>query len=153
MTHTLQVLTAPFRRIARLVASLVMVAAGLFYAFFPPNTATSYLDTSAFARAWGIFLLFGGVLCAWSWVNRVLVVDRIGLTFLLIGLTALSVVQTMVMFDQPVTWTRGGGTLVYWAIVGYLLARWQDVYHMEREAKAAIRATDEIRGSGQDASE
>lgn len=133
------------RRVARLVAAIAGVFAGLFYVFFPPNTTTAFLDAAWPAQVWGVFFLLGGFICAAAWWSRVLIMDRIGLSFLITATVALLFTQTGVMLNHPITYTRGGGTVVLAILAGFLIARWQDVRHDEQEAQAAIAAT----GGGQ----
>ena len=129
------------RRVARFIAALSGICAGLFYIVFPPQTTTAFLEASWPAQAWGAFLLAGGALCAVAYTTRILVIDRLGLSFLITGTLALLAAQTMVMLQYPITYTRGGGTVILAVLVGFLVARWQDVRHDEQEAQAAIAAT------------
>jgi peptidoglycan/LPS O-acetylase OafA/YrhL len=136
------------RRVARLVAAVSGLAAGIFYVVFPPRTTTAYFDTAALAQAWGVFFFLGGLLCIWAWYSRLLIIDLIGLSLLVLGAGALSMAQTAVMFSAPITYTRGGGTFALYVLTGYLAARWQDVRADEREAKRAIDETGGARGEG-----
>lgn len=129
------------RRVARLIGAVFGILAGLFYIIFPPNTTTHFFDATWPAIAWGIFFLLGGVISSVAWWNRSLNLDRIGLTCLITGIAGLLFAQTMVMLEYPITYTRGGGTVILAVLAAYLIARWQDVRHDEQEAEAAIRAT------------
>lgn len=133
------------RRVTRLVGAILGAVTGLFYIVFPPNTTTSYLDATWPAIWWGVFFLIGGVVSSISWWNRSLNLDRIGLSFLLTALGGLLFAQTMVMLEFPVTYTRGGGTVVIAMFAAYLTARWQDVRNEEKEAEAAIEETEQAR--------
>lgn len=130
------------------MAAVAGICAGLFYVVFPPQTTTNFLDSSWPAQAWGAFLLAGGALCAVAYTTRILVVDRLGLSFLITGTVSLLCAQTMVMLQQPITYTRGGGTVILAVLIGFLVARWQDVRHDEQEAQAAIEATKRLGEGG-----
>lgn len=133
---------------ARFVAAVAGICAGLFYIVFPPQTTTNFLDSSWPAQAWGAFLLAGGALCAIAYTTRILVIDRLGLSFLITGTISLLCAQTMVMLQQPITYTRGGGTVILAVLIGFLVARWQDVRHDEQEAQVAIEATKQLEEGG-----
>lgn len=136
------------RRVARFVAAVAGICAGLFYIVFPPQTTTNFLDSSWPAQAWGAFLFAGGALCAVAYTTRILVIDRLGLSFLITGTVSLLCAQTMVMLQQPITYTRGGGTVILAVLIGFLVARWQDVRHDEQEAQVAIEATEQLGEGG-----
>lgn len=136
------------RRVARFVAALSGICAGLFYIVFPPQTTTNFLDSSWPAQAWGAFLLAGGALCAVAYTTRILVIDRLGLSFLITGTVSLLCAQTMVMLQHPITYTRGGGTVILVVLIGFLVARWQDVHRDEQEAHVAIEATERLGEGG-----
>lgn len=133
------------RRVSRLVGAVLSAVTGVFYIVFPPVTTTSFLDATWPAIWWGVFFLIGGVVSSISYWNRSLNLDRIGLSFLLTALGGLLFAQIMVMLEFPISYTRGGGTVVIAMFAAYLTARWQDLRGEEKEAEAAIAATAQAR--------
>lgn len=131
------------RRVARFMGALFGIVAGLFYIIFPPEMITDYLGSTWPVAAWGAFFLAGGIVSSAAWWSRILVMDRLGLSFLITGTLGLLFAQTGLMLVQPITYARGGGTVVLAILAAYLIARWQDVRHDEQEAEWAIRVTDE----------
>ena len=128
----------PKRRVlSRLLAHLTAIAAGLFYVIHPPVTTTTYLDAIWPARTWGAFFILGGVIAALSWWRRLLTVKRIGMILEITALLALTAAQMMVMFDQGVSWTRGGGVMTLLFGIFLLAAYWQDIIYYEAEAERA----------------
>lgn len=130
------------RRVARLIGSIIGVLAGVLYIVFPTVSSVGLFSASWPARAWGVFFLIGGAISCWSWFSRILILDRIGLSFLVTGAAALLFTQTLIMLEAPITLTRGGGTAVLGLLLACLISRWQDVRHEEREAQRAMLATD-----------
>lgn len=131
------------RRVARLFAAIAGVLAGLFFIVFPPNSAVQLLEASWPARTWGAFLLAGGAISAIAWWRRNLTLDLLGLTCLIAGTGALFGNQFMIMIEHPITYTRGGGTVILGTLLGFLAARLQDVRQDAREdqeAQDALRA-------------
>lgn len=126
--------------LSRLLAHLTAIAAGLFYILHPPITTTTYLDAIWPARTWGAFFIAGGIIAAFSWWRRLLTIKRIGLILEITALVALTAAQMMVMFDQGVTWTRGGTVMALLFGIFLLLSYSQDVAHYEREADRAEEA-------------
>lgn len=129
------------RRVWRLVSYLSGIAAGLFYILAPPLTTTTYLQSDFPAVAWGVALLCGGIISAVAWFSKLLTLDVIGLWLLIIGVAALLLTQAAVMFGAPITWTRGGGTIVLAILLGFLISRMQDVRHDEKLAEEAFNQT------------
>ena len=68
-------------------------------------------------------MLAGGIVTLYGMATRVIDWEKFGMTIVLVGLASLSVNQTMLMVDYPPTWTRMGGTLVYWAGSAWVLDR------------------------------
>lgn len=128
------------RVVARLLAHLTAIGAGLFYVIHPPITTTTYLDATWPARTWGAFFIAGGIIAAFSWWHRLLTIKRIGLILEITALVALTAAQMMVMFDQGISWTRGGTVMALLFGIFLLAAYWQDVAHYEREADQAEEA-------------
>lgn len=60
-------------------------------------------------------MLTGGIISIYGMHTRLIDWEKFGMTVVLVGLASLSVNQSMLMLDYPPTWTRMGGTLVYWA--------------------------------------
>jgi len=128
----------PKRRVlSRLLAHLVAVGAGLFYVIHPPVTTTTYLDATWPARTWGAFFIAGGIIAAFSWWRRLLTIKRIGLILEITALAALTNAQMMVMFDQGITWTRGGTVMTLLFGIFLLASYWQDIIYYEDEAERA----------------
>lgn len=132
------------RRVARLVGGVWGLVAGVFYVVWPPITTTKFLNSPWPAQAWGVFFLIGGLVSMVAWWRRVLVLDRIGLSFLITGTAALALTQATVMLSYPISYTRGGGTAVLFVLLGYLVGRWQDVRKDEIKAREAIDATEQL---------
>lgn len=141
------------RRVARLFASIAGTLAGLFFIIFPPMSSTQLLEASWPARTWGAFFLAGGIVSAVAWWRRNLTVDLLGLTCLAAGTFTLTGNQLMLMLEHPITYTRGGGTVVLAVLLGFLVARLQDVYQDSKEAQAAQDALAEARSDGGEAGE
>lgn len=108
---------------AKWVASVIITWAGLAYMILPPLSTVGLYQVSWPARVWGGMMLIGGVVTLYGMVTRVIDWEKFGLTIVLVGLASLSVNQTMLMVDFPPTWTRMGGTLVYWAGSAWVLDR------------------------------
>src|SRR5690625_6278922 len=92
------------RQLARLLAHLTAIGAGLFYVIHPPITTTTYLDATWPARTWGVFFIAGGIIAAFSWWRRLLTIKRIGLILEITGLVALSGGAVRVGVDKRIRW-------------------------------------------------
>lgn len=102
-------------------AFIVFGAAGVSYMVAPPRTTSDFLDSSIPAMIWGgVFLAGAGIALGGIW-SRVPHVERLGLALVIIAGLVLTAVQTLVMFDHPITWTRAGGTCAY---AGFTLIAW-----------------------------
>ena len=94
-------------------AFVVFGVAGVSYMVAPPRTTADFLDSSVPAMIWGgVFLIGAGIALVGIW-KRVPHVERLGLMLVIIAGAVLTVVQALVMFDHPITWTRAGGTCAY----------------------------------------
>lgn len=102
-------------------AFVVFGAAGVAYMVAPPRTTSDFLDSSIPAMIWGfVFLVGAGIALGGIW-KRIPHVERLGLMLVIIAGAVLTVVQSLVMFDPPITWTRAGGTGAY---AGFTLIAW-----------------------------
>lgn len=120
-------------RILRTVGSIVFLAAGAFYVFAPPNTTTSFFDTPAPAVAWGWVFAAGGLVSLLGTLSRIVHVERLGVLFVIVAAAMLTAGQSLVMFgSEEVTWTRGGGTLVYLGFGLWAFERWWKLGRDER---------------------
>src|SRR5690625_3628570 len=79
----------------------------------------------------------GGIIAACSWWRRLLTIKRIGLILEITALAALTNAQMMVMFDQGITWTRGGTVMTLLFGIFLLASYWQDIIYYEDEAERA----------------
>ena len=111
-------------RTLRTLGSCIFTAAGLFYVLAPPNTTTSFFDTPAPAIMWGWVFAIGGLISLAGTLSRIVHVERLGVLFVAVAAAMLTAGQTLVMFADPITWTRGGGTLVYLGGGLWALERW-----------------------------
>lgn len=119
-------------RVLRAVGSIVFTAAGFFYVFAPPNTTTSFFDTPVPAIMWGWVFAAGGVVSLVGTFTRIVHVERLGVLFVIVAAAMLVAGQSMVMFGDPITWTRGGGTLVYAGFGLWAFERWWKLGRDER---------------------
>lgn len=100
---------------------IVFGAAGVSYMAAPPRTTSDFLDSSIPAMIWGgVFLVGAGIALGGVW-TRTPHVERLGLALVIIAGVVLTAVQTLVMFDPPIMWTRAGGTGAY---AGFTLIAW-----------------------------
>lgn len=100
---------------------IVFGSAGVSYMAAPPRTTSDFLDSSIPAMIWGlVFLVGSGTALGGIW-KRIPHVERLGLMLVIIAGVVLTAVQTLVMFDPPITWTRAGGTGAY---AGFTLIAW-----------------------------
>ena len=111
-------------RFLRALGSVVFLTAGLFYVLAPPRTATSFFDTPFPAIAWGAVFVLGGLVSLIGVFTRYVHIERFGVFAIVVAGTCLSIGQALVMFDVPITWTRGGGLLVYVAFTLFAFERW-----------------------------
>lgn len=123
-------------RVLRSMGSLVFAGAGAFYVLAPPMTTTSYFDTSWPAVTWGWVFFIGGILSLIGVFTRYIHLERFGVLCVTIAGLMLTTAQASVMFDDPVTWTRGGGTLAYLGLAVWALERWHRLGVDERAINA-----------------
>lgn len=100
------------------------VTSGLFYMFAPPMSSSKYYDSSIPAVLWGLVFVAGGGFAIWGIVRRIPHVERLGLMLVIIAGSILTISQTALMFEYPITWTRGGGTGAYGSFTLLSIALW-----------------------------
>lgn len=127
-------------RFLRALGSLVFLSAGLFYVYATPRTTASYFDSTFPAVVWGWVFVLGGFVSLLGVLTRYVHIERFGVFAIVIAGTCLTIGQGMVMFDIPVTWTRGGGTLAYLGFTLFALERW---YRLGADEKAINAIADE----------
>lgn len=127
-------------RFLRALGSVLFLASGLFYVLAPPHTTTSFFDTPFPAIAWGSVFVFGGLVSLLGVLTRYVHVERFGIFAIVVAGACLSIGQAFVMFDLPITWTRGGGLLVYVAFTLFSFERW---YGLGADEQAINAVADE----------
>lgn len=111
-------------RFLRALGSLVFLGAGLFYVFASPRTTASYFDSTYPAVVWGWVFILGGIVSLLGVLSRYVHIERFGILSIVIAGTCLFAGQVLVMFDVPIVWTRGGGTLAYFGFTLFAFERW-----------------------------
>ena len=106
------------------LAFLGFVASGLFYVFAPPNSSSQYYDSSIPAVLWGVVFVLGGFFAVWGIIRKTPHLERFGLMLVIIAGGVLTISQTALMLEIPITWTRGGGTGAYGSFTLLALALW-----------------------------
>ncbi|QDH86407.1 hypothetical protein AGM16_0022 [Brevibacterium phage AGM16] len=119
-------------RILRTLGSVVFTADGGFYILAPPTTTTSFFDTPVPAIMWGWVFAAGGIVSLIGTLTRIVHVERLGVLFVIVAAAMLVAGQSMVMFGDPITWARGGGTLVYAGFGLWAFERWRKLGRDER---------------------
>lgn len=127
-------------RFLRALGSVVFLSAGLFYVLAPPRTTTSFFDTPFPAIAWGSVFILGGFVSLLGVLTRYVHIERFGVFAIVVAGVCLSIGQGLVMFDVPITWTRGGGLLVYVAFTLFAFERWYRLGDEERAINAVADA-------------
>ena len=127
-------------RFLRALGSLVFLAAGLFYVFATPVTSIAQFESSLPAITWGWVFVFGGFVSLLGVLTRYVHVERFGIFAIVVAGACLSIGQAFVMFDLPITWTRGGGLLVYVAFTLFSFERW---YGLGADEQAINAVADE----------
>lgn len=130
-------------KFARYLASTLVFAAGIFYLLQPPRTTSQFFDAQWPALVWGVMMIISGAVITWGIKTRVLQIEQYGMLILGVGAGMLSVGQTMVMLDTPPTWTRGGGTLILWALVSFAVARY---FELSAEIRSSRLANQKLEG-------
>lgn len=102
-------------RALKLAAYTMFIGSGAMYVFFPPVSSEGFFNSTVPAIAWGVIFVVGGVVALVGTVQRIPHTERLGLTLVAIAGLILTLNQSAVMFDDPITLTRGGGTLAYGA--------------------------------------
>lgn len=135
------------RRVARLVGAVAAMVLGAVYALALPGAFAVQAEAPYWiVRTWGGCLMLGGALVVVAWVSRVLIIERMGLTFLITGLGALLLAQAGVTVQGGIHPGEVAGSALVLFFLSYLVARWQDVRDDERAAQDAIREVEEVRG-------
>lgn len=127
-------------RFLRALGSLVFLAAGLFYVLAPPRTTTAFFDTPFPAIAWGSVFAFGGLISLIGVMTRYIHIERFGVFSIVVAGACLSIGQAFVMFNLPITWTRGGGLLAYVGFTLFAFERWYRLGADERAINAVVDA-------------
>ena len=127
-------------RFLRALGSLVFLGAGLFYVFASPRTTASYFDSTYPAVVWGWVFILGGAVSLIGVLSQYVHIERFGVFTIVVAGSCLSIGQALVMFDVPITWTRGGGLLVYVAFTLFSFERW---YRLGAEEQAINAIADE----------
>lgn len=124
---------------ARYLASTLVIAAGIFYLLSPPRTTSQFFEGEWPAMAWGAMMLVAGAVIIWGIKSKILQIEQYGMLILGVSSGLLSSAQSLVMFgDWPsVTWTRGGGTLILWALVAFAGARYFELSAEIRSSRLA----------------
>lgn len=108
----------------RFAGSVIFAAAGAFYILAPPLTTSNFFDSEWPAILWGMTFFFGGIISAIGTSTQRPHIERFGVLAVAIAAFCLTAGQTMVMLDDAITWTRGGGTLVYFGLGMWALDRY-----------------------------
>lgn len=129
---------------ARYLGSVIIFAAGIFYLAQPPRTTTDYFDAQWPALVWGVIMIAAGGVIIWGIKSQVLQIEQYGMFMLGIGAGMLATGQSMVMLvDDEITWTRGGGTLVLWSMVSFAIARY---FELSAEIRSSRIARSKLEG-------
>lgn len=126
-------------RALRAIGSIVFTLAGAAYVLAPPSTTTAFFDTPVPAIMWGYVFAAGGVISLIGTGTRVVHIERLGVLFVVVAAAMLAAGQSLVMFSDPITWTRGGGTAVYLGFGLWAFERW---WRLGRDEKAINEIAD-----------
>lgn len=124
-------------RLSRYLASTLLISSGLFYLLAPPRTTSQFFDGEWPSLVWGVFILVAGAVIIWGVWSRILQIEQYGMLMLGVGVGLVSTGQTLVMFGDPITWTRGGGTAILWGLVAFAVARYFELSAEIRSARLA----------------
>ena len=127
------------------LAFIGFVISGLFYIFAPTQSSSQYYDSSIPAVLWGVVFVLGGFFAIWGIMRKTPHLERLGLMLVVIAGTVLTISQAAVMFEVPITWTRGGGTGAYGSFTLLALALW---LRLGRRVEAVNFVADMDRGEG-----
>lgn len=90
----------------------------------PPRTTAEFFDSEWPAVLWGCIFFAGGVVSGIGTGVRLPHVERFGVFCVSVAAGCLTAGQLLVMLDHPITWTRGGGTLVYFGLASWAFERY-----------------------------
>lgn len=124
-------------KMARYIAAALVVSAGVFYLIQPPRTTSNFFDGEWPPMVWGAVMVASGLVIAWGISSRILQIEQYGMLMLGVGAGLLATGQTLVMLGDPITWTRGGGTLILWAMVAFAGARYFELSAEIRSSRLA----------------
>lgn len=127
-------------RALRAIGSIVFTAAGGFYVLAPPSTTTAFFDTPVPAIMWGYVFAAGGLISLAGTFTRIIHVERLGVLFVVVAALMLVAGQSLVMFGDTITWTRGGGTAVYLGFGLWAFERWWKLGRDERAINEIVDA-------------
>ena len=116
--------TSNSARAVMVAAFIGFVISGIAYIIAPPRTTAQDFDSSVPAVMWGGVFLVGGIVAVAGVVKKTPHLERLGLMLIIIAGSVLTLSQAAVMFSDPVTWTRGGGTGVYGSFTLLAIAFW-----------------------------
>ena len=111
-------------RAAMLSAFVGFIVSGCFYVLAPPQSSSHYYDSSLPAVLWGVVFFIGGAIALWAIIKEVPHLERLGLILVVIAGAILTISQAALMFEFPITWTRGGGTGAYGSFTLLAFAFW-----------------------------
>lgn len=111
------------------LGSCIFALGGLFYIMAPPKTTSDFFDASWPAILWGCIFFAGGLISGIGTAVRLPHIERFGVFCVAVAAMCLTAGQLLVMLDHPVTWTRGGGTLVYLGLASWAFERYLRLSH------------------------
>ena len=149
MTRRQQAMLRAGRRL-RIVAGIVVLAAGVSYIIFPPNTTIGLFDAAWPPIGWGIVLAISGGVIVWGIRSGLMQVEQLGMMGMGLGAGLLTVSQTLVMIlgGSGFTPTRLGGTAVYLAFTIFAAARYFELAADIRAARLARELLNDERSEG-----
>lgn len=111
-------------RAVMIAAFIGFIISGVAYVAAPPRTTAQFFDSSTPAILWGVVFFVGGMIAVNGVIRKVPHIERLGLMLVIIAGTVLTLTQGAVMFADPITWSRGGGTGVYGSFTILSIAFW-----------------------------
>lgn len=129
--------TSRLSRFLRFVGSVIFTMAGLLYLVFPPNSSNHMFQGDWVSVSYGLVFAIGGVVSCLAVAMKVVQVERFGVLMVVVAGAILSTVQVLLVFAEPVTWTRGGGAAVYVGFTLWALERWWALKPVEEAIKVA----------------
>jgi hypothetical protein len=97
----------------RAAAFVVFMTAGGFFILAPPMSSSDFFNSSIPAIAWGAVFFIGGALALRGILAKTPHLEQLGVSLVVIAGIVLTINQSALMFEEPITWTRGGGTAAY----------------------------------------